>query len=570
MCGMAATLALSASVEAQISGDGMQTRREKVGDIPILVVAPAETKGRTLIVWLTGFSGSKESVEPHLRELAKRGFVGLSFDPYQHGERRMEPNEELVKRVRGNIRRYFWPILARTAEETPKVIDWAIQTLKVRKEVGMGGISMGGDIAVAAASVDRRIRAVSACVATPDWMRPGSFEPPGEPDAAAQADYDRRNPLTHLQAYRHRPAIAFQSGADDRQVPPDGGARFVEALKPIYGKQANRLTVNLQPNTPHRFTPEMLENSIAWFEAHLPAANAKPKETALPPLPEGERGIAARYPDDQGIATDPDVLLHEDFEAENWRANWDSIYHNVNLKIVEGRANVFGGKRALEITVPKQEAEISNELVKQFQKGYDILFLRFYSRFEAGFDQIGSSHNGGYLAAIAPGIPYATPGIRADGRNKFAASFENWRGEAETRSPGDLNIYCYHPEQRSEYGDHFFPSGMVLPFSSRPHSFGPHFVSRPNIIPRLGQWRCFEFMLQANTPGQRDGRIACWLDGKCIADFPNLRLRESNALKINFAAIGLHIGHNTIRQNKKWYDDVVIATKYIGPMTRCP
>jgi uncharacterized protein len=243
--------------------------KTRVNEIPVLVVAPKETKGRHLIIWLTGFSGSKESVEAHLKEFARNGFVALSFDPYQHGERRIEPNEELVKRVRGNIRRYFWPILARSAEETKQVIDWAIKELKVKREVGMGGISMGGDISIAAAGVDKRIKVVSACVATPDWMRPGSFEPPGEPDAAAQADYDRRNPLTHLDAYKHRPAIAFQSGAVDKQVPPDGGQRFVEALKPRYGKQTDRLVVNLQPNTPHAFTPEMLANSLKWFQAYL-------------------------------------------------------------------------------------------------------------------------------------------------------------------------------------------------------------------------------------------------------------------------------------------------------------
>lgn len=261
-------LVLGTSVMAQEvpTDDALQTIKAKVEDIPILVVAPKETKGKTLVIWLTGFSGSKESVEPHLKFFAKQGFVALSFDPYQHGERRIEPNEQLSKRVRGNIRKYFWPILAKTAEETPKVIDWAIKTLKVKKNVGMGGISMGGDISVAAASVDKRIKAVSACVATPDWMRPGSFEPPGEPDAVAQADYDRRNPLTHLELYKHRPYIAFQSGADDKQVPPDGGTRFVEALKPIYGRNHNRLVVNLQPNTPHRFTQEMLHNSLEWFQ----------------------------------------------------------------------------------------------------------------------------------------------------------------------------------------------------------------------------------------------------------------------------------------------------------------
>jgi len=259
----------STSAIAQGKDQELQTLRPTVEGIPILVIAPKETKARPLVIWLTGFSGQKESVEAHLREFAKQGFLALSFDPHQHGERRIESREELVKRVRGNIRRHFWPILARTAEETPKVIDWAIKTLGVRPEVGMGGISMGGDIAVAAAGVDRRISVVSACIATPDWLRPGSFEPPGEPDTAAQADYDRRNPLTHLQLYAHRPAIAFQSGAADKQVPPDGGTRFVTALKPLYAEVAERLVVNLEPDVPHRFTPRMLDNSIQWFAKHL-------------------------------------------------------------------------------------------------------------------------------------------------------------------------------------------------------------------------------------------------------------------------------------------------------------
>lgn len=259
----------STSAIAQGKDQELQTLRASVEGIPILVIAPKETKARPLVIWLTGFSGQKESVEAHLREFAKQGFVALSFDPHQHGERRIESREELVKRVRGNIRRHFWPILARTAEETPKVIDWAIKTLGVRPELGMGGISMGGDIAVAAAGVDRRISVVSACIATPDWLRPGSFEPPGEPDTAAQADYDRRNPLTHLQLYAHRPAIAFQSGAADKQVPPDGGTRFVTALKPLYAEVAERLVVNLEPDVPHRFTPRMLDNSIQWFAKHL-------------------------------------------------------------------------------------------------------------------------------------------------------------------------------------------------------------------------------------------------------------------------------------------------------------
>lgn len=263
-CLLAGGLALQAQNEPPV-----ELRRAQVQGIPTLIAHPPEPRGRRLVIWLPGFSGTKEGTEPQLRALARAGFVALSFDPYQHGERRVESQDTLRRRVRGNIRCFFWPILARTAEEVPLMIDWAIRELGVNDRVGMGGTSMGGDISIAAAAVDHRIRVVSAVVATPDWMRPGSFEPPGEPDAAARADYDRRNPLTHLDAYRHRPYLAFQCGADDRQVPPDGAQRFVAALKPLYGPHADRLQVNLQPGKAHGFTPEMWTWSLEWFQKHL-------------------------------------------------------------------------------------------------------------------------------------------------------------------------------------------------------------------------------------------------------------------------------------------------------------
>lgn len=285
----------------------------------------------------------------------------------------------------------------------------------------------------------------------------------------------------------------------------------------------------------------------------------------LTPLPEGHQGIAARYQNDSGIGTDAAVLLHDDFETDATFDRWDMVYHRQNIRFALEPEHVHGGARALELTVPKGRDEVSNELVKRLGAGHDTIFLRYYSKFDDEFDQLGSSHNGGILLAIAPGVPFATPGIRADGTNKFTASLENWRGERAAKSPGMLNVYCYHPAQRTEYGDHFFPSGLVLPNSSQPGDFGPAFTPRPEIVPELGRWYCYELMLKANSPSMSDGRIACWLDGKLVADFPNLRLRGSDALKINHAGIGLHIRSSPTRENRKWYDDVVIATSYIGP-----
>lgn len=232
-----------------------------VDHIPVLWFEPPIMRStRQLVIFLPGLSGSKESVTPYLRDLAEAGFVAVSFDPWQHGERGSESPAELSARVFAGFRRHMWPILGQTTLDTLRVIDWAVATLGVEPRVYMGGISMGGDISVAAAGVDSRIERVAALIATPDWRRPGMqdvFQPgklidQGQPDAYAQYFYDHLNPLTHLDAYAHGPHIRFVLGADDTHVPPDGALRFHEALREDYPAAFDRVEVELLPGRGHR------------------------------------------------------------------------------------------------------------------------------------------------------------------------------------------------------------------------------------------------------------------------------------------------------------------------------
>lgn len=284
----------------------------------------------------------------------------------------------------------------------------------------------------------------------------------------------------------------------------------------------------------------------------------------------GGEGIASMYPGDVGIEDHPDVIFADDFEsygsASELSQRWDVVYQMDQLRIATEGDDVYAGAQALEMSVPQQDDELSNATDKILTTERDVLFLRYYSRFQAPFDVVGSSHNGAMISAHYFIGGQATPGVPADGTNKFLANLENWRGEATTPSPGDLNIYIYHPEQRSQWGDHFFPTGTVLPNSSEPFDFGADFVSRPDIIPELDQWYCYEYMVKANTPGERDGRITVWLDGELVADFPNLRLRDVASLTIDRFGLSFHIGSNPNGETKKWYDNVVAATSYIGPM----
>jgi hypothetical protein len=290
-------------------------------------------------------------------------------------------------------------------------------------------------------------------------------------------------------------------------------------------------------------------------------------------LPEGNTGIASKHPGDVGIGADPNVVFADDFER--YPANsqgpdinkvWDAVYQNQYVGIATTAANVHGGKQALEFTLPQGTAELSDGTDKILTQEQDTLYLRYYSKFQPPYDVVGSSHNGSSISAHYFNGNMATPGVPANGTNKFLVNLENWRGDAATASPGQLNVYVYHPEQRSPYGDHFYPTGLVNPNTSIPFDFGPNFVKRPDIIPELDRWYCYEYMLQANTSGKRDGRIAIWLDGKLVADFGNLRFRDIDTLKINRFGLSFHIKSNPIGEAKKWYDDVVAATSYIGPV----
>jgi hypothetical protein len=283
-------------------------------------------------------------------------------------------------------------------------------------------------------------------------------------------------------------------------------------------------------------------------------------------LPEGNTGLASRYPGDTGIAADPAVVFADDFESyagvAGLTSRWTRVFHTENMKIATEPGNYYAGSKGVELTVPRQSAEGVSTVIKAVSPGRDVLFLRYHGKFDPSLNAIGSSHNGSAISGN-----YCCAGLKADGYNQFFVSYEAVRGEASVPSPGKLSVYVYHPDQRDVWGDHFFPNGVVSPFTATPGNFGSSFVARPDVVPQLGRWHAYELMVKLNTPGQRDGRIAMWLDGKLVADFPNLRLRETTALKIDQFDVDLHVKSNTSSVARKWIDNVVAATSYIGPMT---
>jgi dienelactone hydrolase len=144
-----------------------------VDHIPVMWKEPQRAEGASVALWLPALGLSKEGVAPFLDDLAGAGFVAVSFDLWQHGERGTEPPEEIRARVFGAYRRFKWPILGQTTLDALRVIDWAFDSLGAGPSVVAGGISLGGEAAVALAGIDHRVERVAAIVASPDWTSPG-------------------------------------------------------------------------------------------------------------------------------------------------------------------------------------------------------------------------------------------------------------------------------------------------------------------------------------------------------------------------------------------------------------
>jgi hypothetical protein len=252
-----------------------------------------------------------------------------------------------------------------------------------------------------------------------------------------------------------------------------------------------------------------------------------------------------------------------------------------NIRIATEPNNVFSGNKSLEFSLPISTDEVSNSAKKIINPTQDTVFIRAYTKFDPGYQVTGSNHDGLRLSAQYPG-----PGRRPppDGTGFFLFTLQNnilgspRPGES---APGFTHLYSYWPRQRSAFGDHWYPTGFAVPFDSGIGEDGqpignrgdwlafpgqyPDFEPMADFLPQRDRWYCYELMVRANTPGQNNGKVKFWIDGTLVGDFPNLNVRSISTLKIDEAHIGLHAGHSE-RINKKWYDNVVIATQYIGPM----
>jgi hypothetical protein len=289
-------------------------------------------------------------------------------------------------------------------------------------------------------------------------------------------------------------------------------------------------------------------------------------------------GLAAKYIGGRGIEKDPSVIFVEDFESgdvESLKTRWDSIKNAGIMSFVNDVPSGSAGKRSLLMTYIGGQ-DTGGHLYRRLLPGYEQLYFRFYVKFDPDCYPIHYFfHVGGYNPPTP--WPQGGAGIRPAGHERFTTAAEpygkNWRWD----------FYSYWMGMRS---------------SPDQKSWGHDFINDESLKVERGKWICVELMVKLNDPPTAcNGEQALWIDskpwcrdgqvisylgqgfpkGKWVWDsfipdsagepFEGFRWRSSEDLKLNFLWLLLYItdapaGHIS----KVWFDDIVVARQYIGPM----
>src|SRR3569832_2863691 len=168
-----------------------EARKEIVDGVPLLWRSPSTPKA--VVIHVPAFGQTKQETGPLLDFLEASGFAAVVIDAFQHGERVYGENREAItRRVFANFRQHMWTIIGMTALDLPSVSQWARQRFGPQMPLHLTGLSMGGDIVVAASPLIDAVSGINAVIATPDWTRPGmrdlmteNLVEQGSPDARA-------------------------------------------------------------------------------------------------------------------------------------------------------------------------------------------------------------------------------------------------------------------------------------------------------------------------------------------------------------------------------------------------
>ena len=296
------------------------------------------------------------------------------------------------------------------------------------------------------------------------------------------------------------------------------------------------------------------------------------------------QGIADQYPGDVGIENDPRVIFHDDFE--NGFGNWSYITPLANIVT---DPNLVHRGNASAIVTATRGINSGGNLELDLNPEREQLYTRYCMKIDN--DAAWPHHMGGIRAVKPPYSPNA--GTRPGGNQAFWSSLEpeDYYGDGVRY----WHLYSYWHEMRSWFNPDGSPGQACV--DNNTCYYGNNFFPVQTEEIQRNRWYCIEAMLKANTPGSYDGEQAFWVDGVLLGRYRTGEPKEGNWLRDSFFTWGpyyhpygsfegynwrtdstVKINHTQLQwyhsdykgsqvlEHKVYYDDVVVATDYIGPV----
>ena len=294
---------------------------------------------------------------------------------------------------------------------------------------------------------------------------------------------------------------------------------------------------------------------VMGFYCHTTWAEDLPNVAASSALPQGT-GLAKAFVEDKNIASHPAVIFADDFENGDYHVKWDSCRNDksaVLSLINDARSNAPVGKKSLKVRATL--GQNTGGGVTQWFKSSDTLFIRFYVNFDPTCDYVHhfcTLRANKSLQGKDRWSGFGGAGLKPKGDERFSTALEPWGNWGRWTAPGRWNFYSYWHEMKASGDGNYWGNGF------RPET-------QPD-IPK-GQWICAEFMIKHNTPGQPDGEQAFWIDGKLRGHWRGINWRTSPTLWANALTVESYVTDRWTKHkvNIVYFDNVVIAKKYIGP-----
>ncbi len=306
-------------------------------------------------------------------------------------------------------------------------------------------------------------------------------------------------------------------------------------------------------------------------------------------------GIAAAYPGDVGIAKDSRVIFAEDFEhgtLEALWARWENISDQPGMTFTSDVPKGSAGKQSLLMERTEGPGAALYRRLRNQAGGFgsDRVFARYYVQFDPDCGEI--HHFGTCLGGNLPATPW--PSVKAGRPTDGARSF--WSGIEPFGSAWRWDFYTYWCDMRGS--------------PPRGQTWGNSFIRDPALAVAKGRWICVEQLIQMNDVGATNGEQALWIDGVLVAHlglgfpkglwtydkftpgqggegirwdhkqggperfkvpeggmpFEGFRWRTVPELNVNFLWLYVYTERPAGHRIKVWFDDVVVATEYIGPL----